>query len=111
MDSQMLFGVLDLLILDVLDRGPNYGYAITQLVLSQSAGTFEIKEGSLYPALHRLERKKLLASEWAESHEGRPRKYYRLAPAGRKALEAKRAEWMQFANGVNGVLRGRHEMA
>jgi DNA-binding PadR family transcriptional regulator len=74
-----------------------------QTVLTRSRGHFELKEGSLYPALHRLERQKLLGSYWTE-HEGRRRKYYKLTAAGRKALAARRAEWQTFAQGVNGVM-------
>jgi transcriptional regulator len=103
MDPKLLTGTVDLLILDVIGHGPSYGYAITQTVLARSGGHFELKEGSLYPALHRLERQKLVSSYWSE-HDGRRRKYYQLSSAGRKALAAKRAEWTAFTAGVNGVL-------
>ena len=104
MDSNLLWGVVDMLILDVLTRGPSYGYEIAQTVTSRSKGTFALKEGSLYPALHRLERKKLLAPKWERTEAGRRRKYYRLTAAGRHVLEAKRKEWLDFAGGVEGVL-------
>lgn len=71
---------------------------------------FELKEGSLYPALHRLERQKLLASRWEEA-DNRRRKYYRLTVAGQKALVARRREWEQFSNGVNGILGAAHGLA
>ncbi len=103
MDSRLLNGLLDVLILEVVADGPTYGYEISQTVLSRSGGTFSLKEGSLYPALHRLERQKLLASSWSE-HDGRRRKYYRLTTAGAKALAARREEWRVFSAGVNGVL-------
>jgi PadR family transcriptional regulator, regulatory protein PadR len=103
MDPQLLFGVVDLLILQVLAPGPSYGYEIVQTVLSRSAGRFELKEGSLYPALHRLERQKWLASYWTEA-DGRKRKYYKLTAAGRKAWEAKKRDWHEFASGVQGIL-------
>jgi transcriptional regulator len=93
-----------MLILDVISRGPTYGYQIAQTVMSQSKEYFELKEGSMYPALHRMERQKWLTSYWEEPEEGRRRKFYKLTPAGKKALEAKRQEWQQFAEGVNGVL-------
>ena len=96
MDSRLLWGTVDLLILEVISGGPTYGYEIVQTVLSRSRGYFEITEGSLYPALHRLERQKLLASFWQEA-DGRDRKYYKLTPAGRAALVAKKEEWKQFA--------------
>ena len=103
MDTKLLNGTLEMMMLDVLAGGDSYGYAIVQTVLSRSGGRFELKEGSLYPALHRLERQQLLSSYWTE-HEGRRRKYYMLSAAGRKALAARRQEWQAFAQGVNGVL-------
>ncbi|MCA9075875.1 MAG: PadR family transcriptional regulator [Planctomycetaceae bacterium] len=103
MDTKLLNGTLEMMMLEVLSQGPSYGYEIVQTVLSRSGGQFELKEGSLYPALHRLERQKLLSSYWTE-HEGRRRKYYKLSAAGRKALAARRQEWQSFAQGVNGVL-------
>jgi len=103
-DSRLLWGTVDMLILDVVSRGPTYGYQIAQSVLSQSKGYFELKEGSLYPALHRMERQKLLRSYWVDTDEGRRRKFYELTPAGRRALKDKREEWERFAAGVSGVL-------
>ncbi|MBI3735498.1 PadR family transcriptional regulator [Candidatus Sumerlaeota bacterium] len=111
MDSRFLWGMVDMLILDVVSRGPTYGYAITQTVLDQSRGYFDLKEGSLYPALHRMERQKLLAASWGESDQGRRRKYYKLTAEGRRALEARREEWSRFEAGVSGVLGGRREPA
>lgn len=103
MDSRLLSGTVEMLILEVLSEASLYGYRIVRSVLERSKGTFELKEGSLYPALHRLERQKLLTSFWEEA-EGRRRKYYKLTAAGKKALAAKRKEWKQFSDGVNGVL-------
>ncbi len=99
MDSRLLWGMVDMLILDVVSRAPSYGYQIAQTVLSQSSGYFELKEGSLYPALHRLERQKWLSSFWEQAPEGRRRKFYRITPSGQKALEEKRGEWAKFASG------------
>ncbi|REJ86355.1 MAG: PadR family transcriptional regulator [Planctomycetota bacterium] len=103
MDTKLLNGTVEMLILEVVSQGPSYGYEITQTVISRSDGRFELKEGSLYPALHRLERQMLLSSYWTE-HDGRRRKYYKLTTTGRKALAARRKEWREFASGVNGVL-------
>ena len=103
MDSKLLSGTVELLILEVISARPTYGYEITQEVISRSGGYFELTEGSLYPALHRLERQKLLAADWQEA-DGRRRKYYRLTAAGGKALTEKKAEWERFAKGVQGVL-------
>ena len=123
MDSRLLSGTVEMLILDVLARGDSYGYQIAQTVLGQSDGCFQLKEGSLYPALHRLERQKLLRGYWVNkggetgiaeeetSGGGRRRKYYRLTPKGQAALKAKRAEWQRFAAGVSGVLGQRSVMA
>jgi transcriptional regulator len=103
MDSRLLSGTVDTLLLEVISEGPTYGYAIAQTVLGRSRGYFEITEGSLYPALHRLERQKLVDSFWKEA-DGRERKYYKLTPAGRRALEARKKEWRQFVTGVQGIL-------
>jgi len=111
MDSRLLWGMVDMLILDVVARGPTYGYQIAQTVVGQSRGYFELKEGSLYPALHRLERQKLLTAYWQPTDAGRRRKYYKLTPAGRRALKEKKNEWSKFTAGVEGVLGGDLELA
>jgi len=103
MDSRLLSGTLEMLVLEVISSGPSYGYQVAQAVIERSRGVFEMKEGSLYPALHRLEQQKFLSSYWTEV-EGRRRKYYKLTKSGQSALSAKRAEWQQFAQGVQGVL-------
>lgn len=103
MDSRLLWGAVEMLILEVVAHGPTYGYEISQTVAERSRGYFDLKEGSLYPALHRLEQQKLLASFWDEV-DGRRRKYYKLSTAGQKALDAKKTAWRAFAQGVDGVL-------
>jgi len=103
MDPKLLSGTLEMLALQVIARGPCYGYEIAQDVFGRSDGAVELKEGSLYPALHRMERGKLLESYWTEA-DGRNRKYYRITAAGRKALAAKRAEWQSFSGSINAVL-------
>lgn len=110
MDSRLLWGTVEMLILDVVSHGPTYGYEISQTVCGRSQGYFELKEGSLYPALHRLERQKLLTAYWREI-DGRRRKYYKLTTAGQKALDARKQEWQAFATGVQGVLGGAVQMA
>ena len=104
MDTKLMSGTVEMLVLEVANPAPGYGYRITQEVLERSGGHIEMKEGSLYPALHRMERKGLLTSYWVETEEGRRRKYYQITAKGQKALEEKRAEWRRFALGVNGVL-------
>ncbi len=111
MDSRLLWGIVEMLILEVLNEGPNYGYEIAQRVTSRSQGYFHLKEGSLYPALHRLERGRLLSSSWTETQSGRRRKYYRLTRAGQRVLAARREEWRRFAAGVSGVMGGACGMA
>jgi len=103
MDIRLLNGTVEMMMLEAISHGPTYGYEIVQTVLSRSNGQLELKEGSLYPALHRLERQELLEAYWSE-HEGRRRKYYRITTAGRKSLAARRKEWQVFAQGVNEVL-------
>ncbi len=103
MDSQFLGSAVEMLILEVIAQGPSYGYEITQTVSERSQGYFELKEGSLYPALHRLERQKLLRAAWREA-DGRRRKYYELTEAGRAELASRKRSWLSFTAGVNGVL-------
>ena len=103
MDTRMLSGLVEVMILEVISDHETYGYQIAQTVVARSQGQFELKEGSLYPALHRLERQKLLKASWRE-HDGRRRKYYRLTPLGIKTLALRRQEWAAFSDGVNGVL-------
>lgn len=103
MDSKLLTGTLEMLVLEVISQNPSYGYEIAQTVAQQTGGLFEMKEGSLYPALHRLEQQKHVSSFWKE-FEGRRRKYYRISAAGQAALEAKKEEWRQFAQAIHGVI-------
>jgi transcriptional regulator len=103
MDSLLQGSALEMLVLEVIAQEPSYGYEIAQTVAARSGGAFETKEGSLYPALHRLERQKLLKSLWREA-DGRRRKYYDLTELGKKELAARRQSWLRFAAGINGVL-------
>jgi PadR family transcriptional regulator PadR len=103
MDSQFLGSAVEVLILEIAGQGPTYGYELAQTVRERSDGYFELKEGSLYPALHRLERQKLLRSSWRQA-DGRRRKYYELTEAGRVELASRKKSWLSFTAGVNGVL-------
>jgi PadR family transcriptional regulator PadR len=103
MDSRLLWGAVEMLMLEVISHGPTYGYEISQTVDVRSNGYFDLKEGSLYPALHRLEQQKLVKSSWREV-EGRRRKYYELSSAGHKVLAQKKQEWQAFSKGIQGVL-------
>ena len=104
MESRLLWGTVDMLILDVAAKGPTYGYRIAQAVMSRSEGYFDLKEGSLYPALHRMERSGWLSSYWEQTAEGRRRKYYKLTSEGQAELEKRRDDWKRFAASVDRVL-------
>jgi PadR family transcriptional regulator PadR len=102
MNRERLKGNLDLLLLSILSAGPAHGYAIITALRDRSDGTFDLPEGTIYPALHRLERSGLLASDWSD--EGRKRRVYALTDSGAAALAAERGEWRRFASGVQAVL-------
>jgi len=104
MDSQLLSGALEMLLLQVVSPQPSYGYHITQEVVARSSSYLELKEGSLYPALHRMEREGLLESYWVDAGPKRRRKYYRVTAKGLEVLERKQAEWRRFSAAVNDVL-------
>jgi transcriptional regulator len=98
-------GRLELLLLAILAAGPAHGYKVIQQLRARSGGTFDLPEGSVYPALHRLERQGLLASEWSTGSERR-RRIYRLTRRGRAAFERERREWLLIARAVASVLEG-----
>ena len=100
-------GALELLVLRTLARGAQHGYAIAQQVRRKSADALEVEEGSLYPALHRMERRGWVESEWGVTDTGRRAKYYVLTPDGRKRLAAERKAWERMTTAVGLVLRGR----
>jgi DNA-binding PadR family transcriptional regulator len=87
----------------VLAAGPGHGYAIISALRDRSEGTFDLPEGTVYPALHRLERSGLLASSWADA-DGRRRRVYALTSEGEAALAAERTEWKRYAGGIAAVL-------
>jgi transcriptional regulator len=97
-------GTLDLLILRVVSLGPVHGYAIAQRLLQISRGVVQAKQGTLYPALHRLENQGLLAAQWKESEAGREAKYYRLTAKGRAALREETDNWLQLSEAVGLIL-------
>jgi PadR family transcriptional regulator PadR len=102
--ADLVQGTLDLLILKTIAHEPLHGYGIAQRILLTSKEILQVQQGSLYPALHRLQRKGLLKSEWRESGSGPMAKYYSLTPAGRKSLEEERAQWQRYAGAVAMVL-------
>ena len=100
-----LQGTLDLLILKTLAQGPNHGFGITLHIQEVSSGLLKVEEGSLYPALHRLDRDKLVEAEWKISENGRRARYYKLTAQGRKALAAQTETWDTLRKGITKVLR------
>ena len=99
------YGALDLLVLRTLAGGPRHGYGILVLIHEASNQLLRIEEGSLYPALHRLETTGLLKAEWAVSENNRRAKYYNLAARGRRQLAEEERNWERVAEGVSRVLR------
>ncbi len=105
MRPELLKGNLDLLLLTILKDGPAHGYGIIEELRRRSDDVFDLAEGTIYPARHRMERAGLLASQWTEG-EGRRRRVYQLSGLGRKALGEKQAEWQAFTRSVRLVLEG-----
>src|SRR5215469_3639220 len=103
--AEFLKGTLDMLILKVVALGPIHGYAISQRIQQISKDFFQVQQGSLYPALHRLEERGWLQAEWKETETGREAKFYTLTRKGRKQLEAEVRNWEQIAGAVALILR------
>jgi len=103
--TELLQGTLDLLILKSLILGPLHGWGISKRLRQMSDEIFEVGQGSLYPALYRLEERALIAASWGISEEGRRAKFYTLTAAGRREFAAERAQWRRFASTVELVLR------
>lgn len=98
-------GTLDLLVLKVISLGPVHGYAIAQRLQQVSRDVVQVPQGSLYPALHRLENRGLLAADWKETETGRDAKFYRLTRKGRTHLERETAGWQRLTEAVGLILR------
>jgi DNA-binding PadR family transcriptional regulator len=105
MRPDLVRGHLDGLLLAVLAEAPGHGYELIQRLALRSDGVLDLPEGTVYPALHRLERAGLVTSGWS-THDGRRRRVYRLSAAGRRAAGKARTEWRVFAQAVSGVLGG-----
>jgi PadR family transcriptional regulator len=103
MERERLKGNLDLLLLSVLAAGPAHGYAVITALRERSEGAFDLAEGTIYPALHRLEDAGLLGSDWADI-PGRRRRVYALTEKGAAALTAEQARWRRFAAGMQAVV-------
>jgi PadR family transcriptional regulator, regulatory protein PadR len=102
---ELLQGTLDMLILRTLQWGPQHGYGISRTIQAGSGNILTVETGSLYPALHRLERQGLIAAEWKRTENKQRGKYYRLTPAGRKRLVNEESRWEQMVKAVGGVMR------
>ena len=101
---ELLQGTLDLLILQTLQWGPRHGYGISQAIRTGSQDVLQVDTGSLYPALHRLERKKWIKAEWTVSDNNQQVKSYQLTAAGKKQLAAERSNWDKLAAAMAGIL-------
>jgi PadR family transcriptional regulator, regulatory protein PadR len=105
MNAETLKGHLELLLLAALQTGPAHGYAVAETLRARSQGTFDLPEGTLYPALHRLEGAGLLASRWSEVN-GRRRRVYQLTAKGQKSLASRQDDWQLFSRAVQAVVGG-----
>ncbi len=103
--TELLQGTLDMLILKIVALGPVHGYGISQRIQQISKDVLQVQQGSLYPALHRLEKRGWLAAEWGESENGRQAKFYKLSPVGRKQLAAEEATWNRLAGAVDLIMQ------
>lgn len=103
--TDLLQGTLDLLILKVVALGPVHGYGISQRIRQISDSVLQVQQGSLYPALHRLEKRGWLAADWGESENGREAKFYRLSAKGRRQLVSEQETWNRLSNAVALILR------
>jgi transcriptional regulator len=104
---ELLQGTLDLILLQTLRWGPQHGYAISRAIDVSSQSTFKVDTGSLYPALHRLEKRGWVASEWRLSENKQRAKYYRLTAEGRRQLAAEQSRWARFVDGMASLMAAR----
>lgn len=103
-DGDLLQGTLDMLVLQTLGLGPAHGYAIASSIERRSDEVLQVEQGSLYPALHRLEERGWIALFWGTSENNRRARYYRLTPRGRKQLVAERSRWQHLARAIGRVM-------
>lgn len=110
-DIDLVLGTLDLLVLRALSWGPMHGYGIVRFLRDGSRGAFDIKDGALYAALHRLEERGWAESEWGQSELGKRARFYRITPAGRRAMRAEASRWDAYVAAVKGVMTASPEPA
>jgi PadR family transcriptional regulator, regulatory protein PadR len=108
---ELLQGTLDLLILQTLQWGPRHGYGITQAMRADSGDVLQVDTGSLYPALHRLERQRWIAASWKVSENNQRVRVYRLTAAGKRQLSSERSRWEQLQAAIAGILNPVRRMA
>lgn len=101
---ELLQGTLDMLILQTLQWGPRHGYALSQSIRTNSGEILKVDTGSLYPALHRMEKQKMISAEWKVSENNQRTRVYRLTVKGKKQLLAERSRWSQLSDAIAGVL-------
>jgi transcriptional regulator len=104
MEGEMLKGHLDMIVLAALSSGPAHGYAVIQEIRRRSGGEFDLPEGTIYPALHRLEQAGLLGSRWTAAESGRQRRIYSLTRRGQRALAEHQSVWQRFVAAIGGIL-------
>jgi transcriptional regulator len=104
-ERDLLQGTLDVLVLRALTRQPMHGYAIARFIREGSSHAIRVLDGALYTALHRMEERGWLESDWGTSNKGKRAKFYRMTPAGRRALKTESAAWDRYVGAVAGVLR------
>jgi transcriptional regulator len=106
MNAEMLKGHLDAIVLAALNAGPAHGYAIIEQIRRSTGGAFDLPEGTVYPALHRLEQAGLLRSDWVKTPAGRRRRVYALTRDGKASLRRRKEDWRRFAAAVDHLLGG-----
>lgn len=106
---ELLQGTLDLIVLQTLRWGPRHGYGISQMIRANSSDLLQVKTGSLYPALHRLERQRWIAADWTVSEKNQRVREYRLTAAGRKQLTAEQSKWEQLTSAMAQILEAPEE--
>jgi PadR family transcriptional regulator, regulatory protein PadR len=106
MEGEMLKGHLDMIVLAALSSGPAHGYAVIEEIRRRTGKAFDLPEGTIYPALHRLQQAGLLSSRWVTSESGRRRRVYALTRSGTRALADQRAVWRQFSDAIHALIDG-----
>ena len=108
---ELLQGTLDLIVLQTLQWGPRHGYGLAAAIRANSNDLFQVETGSLYPALHRLERKRWIAARWKVSESQQRVRVYRLTASGKRQLVGERSRWQQFSDAIAGILNKAEEEA